>query len=86
MDSMEGSVRGIDGLVTRITFSADFVKKKILLKLKDRNAPHGELEQQGASSFVANSPGSTAARQRQQQEAGGKLIRSILSSNKTSQN
>ncbi|PPD98690.1 hypothetical protein GOBAR_DD04274 [Gossypium barbadense] len=34
----------------------------------------------------ANSPGSTAARQRQQQEAGGKLIRSILSSNETGQN
>ncbi|KAH1107395.1 hypothetical protein J1N35_011163, partial [Gossypium stocksii] len=73
--------RGIDGLVTRITFFADFVKKKILLKLKDRNAPH-----QGALSSVANSPGSTAARQHQQQEASGKLIRSILSSNETSQN
>ncbi|KAH1074945.1 hypothetical protein J1N35_027273 [Gossypium stocksii] len=34
----------------------------------------------------ANSLGSTAARQRQQQEAGGKLIRSILSSNEMSQN
>ncbi|KAH1063918.1 hypothetical protein J1N35_028905, partial [Gossypium stocksii] len=49
---------GIDGLVTRITFSVDFMKKKILLKPKDRNAPH-----QGASSSVANSPGSTATRQ-----------------------
>ncbi|KAH1115024.1 hypothetical protein J1N35_008402, partial [Gossypium stocksii] len=46
----------------------------------------GESEQQGASSFVANSPGSTVARQRQQQEAGGKLIGNILSSNETSQN
>ncbi|KAH1090319.1 hypothetical protein J1N35_017576 [Gossypium stocksii] len=72
-----------------ITFSADFVKKKILLKPKDRNAPHaskGESEQQGASSSVANSPGSTATRQRQQHEAGGKLIRCILSSNETGQN
>ncbi|MBA0810783.1 hypothetical protein Gohar_002742, partial [Gossypium harknessii] len=32
--------RGINGLVTGITFSADSVKKKILLKPKDRNAPH----------------------------------------------
>ncbi|MBA0694015.1 hypothetical protein Goari_004350 [Gossypium aridum] len=32
----------------------------------------GESEQQGASSSVANSPRSTAARQRQQQEASGK--------------
>ncbi|MBA0785351.1 hypothetical protein Gotri_025626, partial [Gossypium trilobum] len=77
---------GIDGLVTGITFSADSVKKKIILKPKDRNAPHGESKQQGASSSVANSPSSTAARQRQQQEAGGKLIRSILSSNETGQN
>ncbi|MBA0569908.1 hypothetical protein Golob_003607, partial [Gossypium lobatum] len=46
----------------------------------------GESEQQGASSSVANSRGSTAARQRQQQEAGGKLIRSILLSNETGQN
>ncbi|MBA0663767.1 hypothetical protein Goklo_003857, partial [Gossypium klotzschianum] len=46
----------------------------------------GESEQQGASSSVANSRGSTAARQRQQQEAGGKLIRSILFSNETGQN
>ncbi|PPD93238.1 hypothetical protein GOBAR_DD09831 [Gossypium barbadense] len=81
MDSMEDSFCGIDGLVTGITFSADSVKKKIILKLKDRNAPH-----QGASSSVANSPSSTAARQCQQQEAGGKLIRSILSSNETGQN
>ncbi|MBA0747630.1 hypothetical protein Gogos_004530, partial [Gossypium gossypioides] len=74
--------RAIDGLVTGITFSVDSVKKKIFLKLKDRNAPHlirlplvseGESEQQGASSSVANSPRSTAARQRQQQEAGGNL-------------
>ncbi|KAH1048127.1 hypothetical protein J1N35_038911 [Gossypium stocksii] len=41
---------------------------------------------EGASSSITNSPGSTAARQRQQQEAGGKLIRSILSSNEMSQN
>ncbi|MBA0626295.1 hypothetical protein Godav_003986, partial [Gossypium davidsonii] len=87
--------RGINGLVTGITFSVDSGKKKIFLKLKDRNAPYvrclpfvseGESEQQGASSSVANSPRSTAARQRQQQEAGGKLIRSILSSNETGQN
>ncbi|TYG64852.1 hypothetical protein ES288_D06G139900v1 [Gossypium darwinii] len=42
--------------------------------------------QQGASSSIANSPSSTAARQRQQQEATGKLIRSILSCNETGQN
>ncbi|KAH1064628.1 hypothetical protein J1N35_029615 [Gossypium stocksii] len=46
----------------------------------------GESEQQSASSFVTNSPGSTATRQRQQHEAGGKLIRSILSSNEIGQN
>ncbi|TYH42976.1 hypothetical protein ES332_D11G097400v1 [Gossypium tomentosum] len=40
MDSMESSVRGIDGFVTRITFSADSVKKNIILKPKDRNATH----------------------------------------------
>ncbi|MFQ6629267.1 hypothetical protein Gotur_007397, partial [Gossypium turneri] len=82
------AVRGIDGFVTGITFSADSVKKKIILKPKDRNAHHvseGESEQQGASSSVANSPGSPAARQLQQQEAGGKLIRSILLSNETGQ-
>ncbi|KAB2002876.1 hypothetical protein ES319_D11G094300v1 [Gossypium barbadense] len=59
MDSMESSVRGIDGFVTGITFSADSVKKNIILKPKDRNATHvseGESEQQGASSSVANSP------------------------------
>ncbi|MBA0634893.1 hypothetical protein Godav_026073, partial [Gossypium davidsonii] len=87
--------RGIDVLVIGITFSADSVKKKIFLKPKDRNAPHlrclpfvseGKSEQQGASSSIANSPGLTAMRQRQQQEAGGKLIRSILSSNEMSQN
>ncbi|MBA0672611.1 hypothetical protein Goklo_007358, partial [Gossypium klotzschianum] len=46
----------------------------------------GESEQQGASSSVANSPCLTAVRQRQQQEATGKLIRSILLSNETGQN
>nr|KJB11159.1 hypothetical protein B456_001G243500 [Gossypium raimondii] len=89
MDSIESSVRSIDGFVTGITFSADSVKKKIILKPKDRNAPHvseGESKQQCASSSVANSPGSTASRQLQQQEAGGKLIRSILSSNEMGQN
>ncbi|MFQ6642785.1 hypothetical protein Gotur_017340, partial [Gossypium turneri] len=82
-------VRGINDLVTGITFSVDSGKKKIFLKLKDQNSPNvseGESEQQGASSSVANSPCSTAARQCQQQEAGGKLIRSILSSNETGQN
>ncbi|KAH1046088.1 hypothetical protein J1N35_036872 [Gossypium stocksii] len=35
---------------------------------------------------LGNSPSSTAVRQRQQQEAGGKLIRSILLSNEMDQN
>ncbi|TYI77266.1 hypothetical protein E1A91_D06G132400v1, partial [Gossypium mustelinum] len=89
MDSMEGTIRGIDSIVTGITFFVDSVKEKIILKPKDLNAPHaseGESEQQGASSSIANSPSSTAARQRQQQEATGKLIRSILSCNETGQN
>ncbi|XVE88851.1 hypothetical protein DITRI_Ditri19aG0102200 [Diplodiscus trichospermus] len=84
-----GTVCGIDGPVTGITFSADSGKKKILLlKPKDREAPHvpeGVSEQQGASSPVVNSPGSTAPRQGQRREAGGKLIRSILLSNEAGQ-
>lgn len=85
-----GTVCGIDGPVTGITFSADSGKKKILLlKPKDREAPHvrdGVSEQQGASSAVVNSPRSTAPRQGQRREAGGKLIRSILLSNEAGQN
>ena len=46
----------------------------------------GVSEQQGASSPVANSPGSTAPRHGQRREAGGKLIRSILLSNEAGQN
>ncbi|KAB2025131.1 hypothetical protein ES319_D06G130600v1, partial [Gossypium barbadense] len=88
---MEGTIRGIDSIVIGITFFVDSVKEKIILKPKDLNAPHvrfseGESEQQGASSSIPNSPSSTAARQRQQQEATGKLIRSILSCNETGQN
>ncbi|XVF26798.1 hypothetical protein REPUB_Repub14bG0050100 [Reevesia pubescens] len=84
------TVCGIDGPVTGITFSADSGKKKILLlKPKDREPPHvpeGESEQQGASSPVVNSPGSTAPRHGQIREAGGKLIRSILLNNEVIQN
>ncbi|XWS18971.1 hypothetical protein CRYUN_Cryun32bG0090700 [Craigia yunnanensis] len=86
----DGTVCGIDGPVTGISFSADSGKKKILLlKPKDREAPHvpdGVSEQQGASSPVVNSPGSAAPRQGQRREAGGKLIRSILLSNEAGQN
>ncbi|XVF24936.1 hypothetical protein REPUB_Repub13aG0170500 [Reevesia pubescens] len=85
-----GTVGGIDGPVTGISFSADSGKKKILLlKPKDREAPHVPVsvsEQQGALSPVANSPGSTAPRQSQRRDAGGKLIRSILLSNEAGQN
>ncbi|XWS11959.1 hypothetical protein CRYUN_Cryun37aG0049700 [Craigia yunnanensis] len=85
-----GTVCGIDGPVTGITFSSDSGKKKILLlKPKDREAPHvpeGVSEQQGASSPVLNPPGSTAPRQGQRREAGGKLIRSIPLSNEAGQN
>ncbi|KAB2026605.1 hypothetical protein ES319_D06G231500v1 [Gossypium barbadense] len=85
-----GTVCGIDGPVTGITFSADSGKKKILLlKPKDReapNVPEGASEQQGASSPVVNSPGSSASRQGQRRKAGGKLIRSILLRNEAGQN
>ncbi|OMO66623.1 Regulator of nonsense-mediated decay, UPF3 [Corchorus olitorius] len=85
-----GSVYGIDGPVTGITLTSDSGKKKILLlKSKDREAPRvpdGVSEQQGASSSTANSPGSTAPRQSQRREAGGRLIRSILLSNEAGQN
>ncbi|EOY26871.1 Smg-4/UPF3 family protein, putative isoform 2 [Theobroma cacao] len=85
-----GTVYGIDGPVTGITLTADSGKKKILLlKPKDQEAPHvpqGASEQQGSSSPVANSPGSTAPKQSQRREAGGRLIRSILLSNEASQN
>ncbi|TYH68291.1 hypothetical protein ES332_D06G247800v1 [Gossypium tomentosum] len=85
-----GTVCGIDGPVTGITFSADSGKKKILLlKPKDReapNVPEGASEQQGASSPVVNSPGSSASRQGQRCKAGGKLIRSILLRNEAGQN
>ncbi|XP_039016121.1 regulator of nonsense transcripts UPF3-like isoform X2 [Hibiscus syriacus] len=84
-----GTVCGIDGPVTGITFSADSGKKKILLvKPKDReapNVPEGVSEQQGASSPAANTPGSTASRQGQRRKAGGKLIRSILLRNEAVQ-
>ncbi|XP_022724007.1 regulator of nonsense transcripts UPF3-like isoform X6 [Durio zibethinus] len=85
-----GTVCGIDGHVTGITVSANSGKKKILLlKPKDRELPHvpdGVSDQHGASSPVVNSPGSTAPRQGQRREAGGKLIRSILLSNEAGQN
>ncbi|KAK8559866.1 hypothetical protein V6N13_016599 [Hibiscus sabdariffa] len=85
-----GTVCGIDGPVTGITFSADSGKKKILLlKPKDReapNVPEGVSEQQGASSPAASTPGSTASRQGQRRKAGGKLIRSILLRNEAGQN
>ncbi|GMI72405.1 hypothetical protein like AT1G33980 [Hibiscus trionum] len=85
-----GTVCGIDGPVTGITFSADSGKKKILLlKSKDRetpNVPEGVSEQQGALSPAANTPGSTASRQGQRRKAGGKLIRSILLRNEAGQN
>ncbi|KAG4196713.1 hypothetical protein ERO13_A06G188800v2 [Gossypium hirsutum] len=85
-----GTVCGIDGPVTGITFSADSGKKKILLlKPKDReasNVPEGASEQQGASSPAVNSPGSSASRQGQRRKAGGKLIRSILLRNEAGQN
>ncbi|XP_022724003.1 regulator of nonsense transcripts UPF3-like isoform X2 [Durio zibethinus] len=75
---------------TGITVSANSGKKKILLlKPKDRELPHvpdGVSDQHGASSPVVNSPGSTAPRQGQRREAGGKLIRSILLSNEAGQN
>ncbi|KAE8696437.1 Smg-4/UPF3 family protein, putative isoform 6 [Hibiscus syriacus] len=84
------TVCGIDGPVTGINFCADSGKQKILLlKPKDRKAPQaseGEPELQGAPSPVATSSGSTALRQRQRQEDGGKLIRGILLSNESSQN
>ncbi|XVF74542.1 hypothetical protein PTKIN_Ptkin13bG0118300 [Pterospermum kingtungense] len=85
-----GTVCGIDGPVTGITFAADSGKKKILLlKPKDREAPHvpeGPSEQQSASSPVVNSLGSTGSRQGQRREAGGKLRRNILLSNDAGQN
>ncbi|XP_039009291.1 regulator of nonsense transcripts UPF3-like isoform X2 [Hibiscus syriacus] len=85
-----GTVCGIDGPVIGIYFAADSGKQKILLlKPKDRKAPQaleGEPELQGAPSPVATSSGSTALRQRQRQEDGGKLIRGILLSNESSQN
>ncbi|XP_039019729.1 regulator of nonsense transcripts UPF3-like [Hibiscus syriacus] len=85
-----GTVCGIDGPVTGITFAADSVKKKILLlKPKDReppNVPEGVSEQQCASSPAANTPGSTTSRQGQRRKAGGKIIRSILLRNEAGQN
>ncbi|KAK8546878.1 hypothetical protein V6N13_093917 [Hibiscus sabdariffa] len=85
-----GTVCGIDGPVTGITFAADSGKKKILLlKPKDQeapNVPEGVSVQQGASSPAVNTPGSTASRQGQRRKAGGKLIRSILLRNEAGQN
>ncbi|XP_039070372.1 regulator of nonsense transcripts UPF3-like isoform X2 [Hibiscus syriacus] len=79
-----GTVCGIDGPVTGITFAADSGKKKILLlKQKDREAPNVP---EGVSSPAANTPGSTASRQGQRRKAGGKLIRSILLRNEAGQN
>ncbi|KAE8724274.1 Regulator of nonsense transcripts UPF3 [Hibiscus syriacus] len=85
-----GTVCGIDGPVTGITFAADSGKKKILLlKPKDReapNVPEGVSEQQGTSSPAAKTPGSTTSRQGQRRKAGGKLIRSILLRDEAGQN
>ncbi|GMJ14236.1 hypothetical protein like AT1G33980 [Hibiscus trionum] len=79
-----GTVCGIDGPVTGITFAADSGKKKILLlKPKDREAPNVP---EGASSPGVNTPGSTASGQGQRRKAGGKLIRSILLRNEAGQN
>ncbi|KAE8674121.1 Tetratricopeptide repeat-containing protein, putative isoform 3 [Hibiscus syriacus] len=65
-----GTVCGIDGPVIGIYFAADSEKQKILLlKPKDRRAPHlpfaseGKPELQGAPSPVATSSGSIALRQ-----------------------
>ncbi|KAF3953904.1 hypothetical protein ACB098_12G016300 [Castanea mollissima] len=70
------------GSVSGIPLTADSVKKKyLLLKGKDRgvsNVPEGLL-QQGVTSPAGNSPSSTAPKENQRREAGGKLIKNILS-------
>ncbi|GLU14460.1 hypothetical protein SLE2022_310280 [Rubroshorea leprosula] len=79
--SVISSVCSIDTPVTGVTLTSESGKKKILLlKPKDREAPH-----QDAVSPVTNSSTSPASGQNRSREAGGRLIRSILLNNEASQ-
>jgi regulator of nonsense transcripts 3 len=77
------------GSVSGIPVTADSGKKRfLLLKGKDRgvsNIPEGLLQQQGVTSPAGNSPASTAPKETQRREAGGRLIRSILINNEARQ-
>ncbi|GKV16205.1 hypothetical protein SLEP1_g26881 [Rubroshorea leprosula] len=78
--SVISSVCSIDTPVTGVTLTSESGKKKILLlKPKDREAPHD------AVSPVTNSSTSPALGQNRSREAGGRLIRSILLNNEASQ-
>ncbi|XP_059449216.1 regulator of nonsense transcripts UPF3 isoform X2 [Corylus avellana] len=79
--SVNESVRGIEGSVSGIPVTADSGKKILLLKGKERGIPEGLLQQQGVTPPAGNSPASTAQRENQRREAGGRLIRSILLNN-----
>lgn len=88
--SATSSVSGMDTPVTGVTLTSESGKKKILLlKSKDREAPHmheGVSQLQGAVSHVTSLSSSSASRPVQRREAGGgRLIRSILLNNEASQ-
>ncbi|KAE8022320.1 hypothetical protein FH972_008128 [Carpinus fangiana] len=79
--SVNESVRGIEGSVSGIPVTADSGKKILLLKGKERGIPEGLLQQQGVTPPAGNSPASTAQRENQRREAGGRFFRSILLNN-----
>ncbi|KAB1210896.1 Regulator of nonsense transcripts UPF3 [Morella rubra] len=76
------AVCGIDESVSGIPVTAGSGKKKfLLLKGKERgvsHVPEGLLQQQGVTPVAGNSPASTVSKENQRNEAGGRLIRSLL--------
>ncbi|XP_068653302.1 regulator of nonsense transcripts UPF3-like isoform X2 [Aristolochia californica] len=79
---LDGSTSGVPGTV-------EIGKKKVLLlKGKEREIAQasGGVSQQGVTSHVRSSPGSTGFKQNQRREASGRIIRSILSNKDLRQN
>ncbi|KAI4332336.1 hypothetical protein L6164_017256 [Bauhinia variegata] len=81
------TLHGVEGPISKIPLTADSGKKKfLLLKGKEREIPNvteGVVQQKSIQS-AGNSP-SSASKQTQRREAGGRFIRSILLNNEARQ-
>ncbi|KAJ0977253.1 hypothetical protein J5N97_012727 [Dioscorea zingiberensis] len=78
----EENVNGSSGATSIASGVVEIGKRPVLLKGKERETSHaggGSLQQQNSTSSVRNAPGSTTLKRSQQHEAGGRIVRSILS-------